>query len=134
MANKLSGIESADSLPNEKQRLRRCFSAEDKARIVQEASQCHARGELAAFLRREHISHSHLTTWRRRLETAGSDGLTPKRPGPKPNDDVRDLLIEKQRRTISELERELSIVNALVELQKKASRILEMANPGIGGH
>ncbi len=99
-------------------RKRRSFTIEDKARITQEASSCRLRGELSALLRREGISHSHLTAWRRRMETMGAKGLASQRPGPKPHNDTRDRLIEKQQRAISELEHELSVVNALVKLQR----------------
>lgn len=112
-------------------RRRRRFTTEEKQRITLAAKACTTRGELSALLRREEITHSHLATWRQRFELHGVEGLNSKRPGPKPCDDERDRLIQKQRRAILELERELSIVNALVEMQKKAREILGLSRPGI---
>lgn len=112
-------------------RRRRQFTVEDKERITMEAKACRTRGELTALLRREEITHSHLATWRERFELHGIAGLATKRPGPKPSDDERDRLIQQQRRAILELERELSIVKGLVEMQKKARGILGNSQPRI---
>jgi len=112
-------------------RRRRRFSTEEKQRITLAAKACKSRGELSALLRQEEITHSHLATWRERFELNGLEGLATRRPGPRPSDDERDQLIQKQRRAILELERELSIVKALVEMQKKAHEILGISQPRI---
>lgn len=108
-------------------RRRRRFAAEDKIRINKEAEGCRSRGELKALLCREGITHSHLANWRRQIRRMGLVGLLEQRPGPKANPDERDELILKQQRAIELLERELSIANALVDLQKKAKAVLGKA-------
>ena len=112
-------------------RKRRRFSPEDKVRLLEAAGACNGRGQLSALLRREGITHSHLTAWRRRLQPTGDDGLAQVRPCQGPHADVRDRLIEKQQREILELERKLSIVTQLVEMQKKAQEIFGMARSKI---
>ena len=72
---------------------RRHFSASEKRRILRTADAC-AHGELGAFLRKEGIYHSQLTDWRAQLARAGTSGLTPKRPGPKPRYDAKDREIQ----------------------------------------
>ncbi|HMA92877.1 MAG TPA: helix-turn-helix domain-containing protein [Polyangiaceae bacterium] len=112
-------------------RRRRRFTTEEKQRITLAAKACKSRGELSDLLRSEGITHSHLATWRERYELNGLAGLAMKRPGPRPTDDERDQLIHRQRRAILELERELSIVKGLVEMQKKAHEILGISRPRI---
>jgi len=97
---------------------RRRFSAAEKQRILRAADAC-AHGELGALLRREGIYHSQLTDWRTQLAKRGSDGLQPQRPGPTPKYDAKDREIQVLNNKVKKLEKELTIVNGLVELQKK---------------
>lgn len=112
-------------------RQRRRFTAEEKARIIAEADACNERGQLGQLLRREGIYSSHLTNWREQLKREGVVGLAAKRPGPKPQRDDKDRLIEKQERQIAKLEKELRISKALIEMQIKAHEILGIALPRI---
>ncbi len=88
----------------------------------------HAGGGL---LRREGIYSSHLTAWRAQREQQGVEGLTPKRPGPKPHKDATDRMIEQRDKRIAKLEKQLRISKALIELQEKAHEILGIALPRI---
>lgn len=97
---------------------RRRFSAAEKQRILRAAAAC-VHGELGALLRREGIYHSQLQDWRAQQATSGSDGLRPQRPGPAPKHDAKDRQIQALNNQVKKLERELVIVNGLVELQKK---------------
>jgi transposase len=97
---------------------RRRFSAAEKQRILTAAAAC-PHGELGALLRREGIYHSQLQTWRAQVAASGSNGLRPQRPGPAPKYDAKDLEIQALNKKVVKLERELVIVNGLVELQKK---------------
>ncbi|MBA2665064.1 MAG: transposase [Bradymonadaceae bacterium] len=97
---------------------RRRFSAAEKQRILRAADAC-AHGELGALLRREGIYHSQLTDWRVQLAKRGSDGLQPQRPGPAPKHDAKDREIQSLNNKVRKLEKELIIVNGLVDLQKK---------------
>jgi len=112
-------------------RQRRRFSPEEKARILAEADACTERGQLGELLRREGIYCSHLTSWRAQLKQEGLAGLATKRPGPKPQRDDKDRLIEKQERQIAKLEKELRISKALIEMQIKAHEILGIALPRV---
>lgn len=112
-------------------RQRRRFTAEEKARILAEADACTERGQLGKLMHREGIYSSHLTNWRAQLKREGLAGLSTKRPGPKPQRDEKDRVIEKQERQIAKLEKELRISKALIEMQIKAHEILGIALPRI---
>jgi len=47
---------------------RRKFSAEYKRRILEEANDCTAPGQIGALLRREGLYSSYLSTWRRQRD------------------------------------------------------------------
>jgi transposase len=51
---------------------RRTFTTEYKLRILAEADECTAQGQLGALLRREALYSSHLTTWRRQRASGGT--------------------------------------------------------------
>ena len=61
--------------------LRRRFGADYKARILREADQATASGQLGALLRREGLYSSHLSAWRKQLDAASLEALAPKRRG-----------------------------------------------------
>lgn len=102
---------------------RRQFSVAEKQRLVRAAESC-VRGELGALLRKEGIYHSQLMDWRRQLAKSGSAGLGPKKTGPVPKLDAKDREILGLNSKVRKLERELGIVNGLVELQKKAQALI----------
>jgi HlyD family secretion protein len=64
---------------------RRQFSAVYKRRIVREADACQGPAEVGALLRREGLYRSHLTHWRKRIETSEQAALAPEPRGPKPD-------------------------------------------------
>jgi transposase len=105
---------------------RRQFSAEYKLRIVREAAAAKTPGEIGALLRREGLYSSHLADWRRQGERGELAGLSTKR-GRKPEPvnplakRVAELEREKRR-----LERKLEQAELLLDIQKKASRLLEI--------
>lgn len=106
---------------------RRRFSGEYKRRIVREADAARDAGEIGALLRREGLYSSHLVTWRRARERGELAGLSPKRRGRKEKavnplaKRVADLERDKRR-----LERRLEQAELLLEIQKKASQLLEI--------
>ena len=111
---------------------RRRFSAADKLRIVQEADACLASGErgaLGKLLRREGLYSSQLASWRTQLGAGGAAGLTPRKPGRKPRFDAKDLENQRLTKRVAQIERQLHIANALIDLQKKAHAILGIALP-----
>lgn len=117
-----SETESAMEVVAPRTKGRRRFSAAEKLRILKAAAAC-ARGELGALLRREGIYHSQLQDWRAQQAASGVEGLRPQRPGPVPKRDAKDRQIEALNNQVKKLERELAIVNGLVELQKKVQAV-----------
>ncbi|MCB1599736.1 MAG: hypothetical protein KDI66_06910 [Xanthomonadales bacterium] len=104
------------------------FSAAEKQRILDLADAC-VRGELGALLRREGIYHSHLTDWRVQLARGGQSGLVPRTPGPTPKLDAKDREIAALNSKLKKLEKELAIVNGLVDLQKKVQTMFSTMRP-----
>src|SRR3990172_9569593 len=68
----------------------RTFTAAEKLRILREAERC-PKGELGALLRREGVYSSHLTHWRRERERNQLTGLTPRKRGPKVDEQAQRL-------------------------------------------
>jgi len=105
---------------------RRRFSGEYKRRIVREADAARDAGEIGALLRREGLYSSHLVTWRGQRERGELAGLSPRRRGRKVKavnplaKRVAELERDKRR-----LERRLQQAELLLEIQKKASQLLE---------
>jgi len=110
--------------------VRRRFTAEYKLRILQEADQCSAPGQLGALLRREGLYSSLLSTWRRQRDQGTLAGLSPKRRGRKPNPDA-PLIAENQRlvRETQRLAAKLRQAETIIEVQKKLSEILGIPLP-----
>lgn len=112
---------------------RRRFTAEYKDRVLRDASACTEKGELGALLRREGLYSSHLAAWRATMANEGRKGLEPKQRGTKP----RPPAGKASRARVVELERQLRRMTAraqhaeaIVEIQKKVSRLLGIALPG----
>lgn len=113
---------------------RRRFSAEYKRRIVREAASCTKTGELGALLRREGLYSSHLSKWREQIERGELEALGPKKPGPKAKPaDPRDKKIAQLERDVAKLAARAERAEALVEVQKKLSRLLGIDLPSDGG-
>ena len=101
---------------------RRQYSAEFKARIVEEAEACTESGEIAALLRREGLYSSHLANWRRQYRSGAAQGLVTRR-GPKANDPVTREKEDLERK-VARLEHRLWQAEKIIEVQKKLSEIL----------
>ena len=106
---------------------RRQFLPEYKQRILREAAAASASGEIGALLRREGLYSSHLITWRRQRERGELAGLSAQQRGRKAKavnplaKRVAELERDKRR-----LERRLEQAELLLDIQKKASRLLEI--------
>ena len=107
---------------------RRRFSAEYKLRILEEADKCTQRGEIGAFLRREGLYSSHLSTWRRQRMLGQLEGLSPKKRGRKPQDPV-DEEVAHLRRENERLRARLEEAEMIIDVQKKLSQLLGLT-PG----
>ncbi len=105
---------------------RRTFTAAEKLRILREAERC-PQGELGALLRREGIYSSHLTTWRRERDRSQLASLTPRKRGPK---------VDEQAQRLAQLEREnarwqakLGKAELIIDAQKKLLQVLGLPEP-----
>ena len=110
--------------------LRRRFGAEYKARILREADQATAPGQLGALLRREGLYSSHLAAWRKQRDAASLEALAPKRRGRKAA--PHSPLVEENKRLtreVAHLHRKLRRTEAILDVQKKLSEILGIELP-----
>ncbi len=105
---------------------RQARSAVEKLRILQEYDAYPAGSpERGALLRREGISTSHISKWRKQRDRAAVAGLSPQRRGPKPaprhplEDEVERLRTENAR-----LQARLSQAETIIAVQKKLARLL----------
>jgi transposase-like protein len=105
---------------------RRQFTAEYKLRIVRQAAAAKSPGEIGALLRREGLYSSHLADWRRQRERGELAGLSAKRGRkPEPVNPLAKRVLELEREK-RRLERKLEQAQLLLDIQKKASRLLEI--------
>lgn len=104
----------------------RRFTAEYKARIVQEADQL-SPAELGALLRREGLYRNQITEWRKQRNHAMQKWMGPQKPGPKPEppNPHADRLAQLERENAA-LQRRLKQAEAIIEVQKKISEILSI--------
>jgi transposase len=112
---------------------RRSFSASEKLRIVREAAACTERGDVEALLRREGIYSSLLAGWRKQFALHGSEALAGRKRGPKPKFDAKDRRIAELEKRSARLEAKLSLMEKLLDLQKKVSVILGIDLESDGG-
>ena len=96
---------------------RRRFSGSEKRRLLAEADRCKANGQLGAFLRRERLYSSMLASWRKQVGKAEQVALAPKKRGPKPKLEARQ--IQQLNRDNAKLRRKLERAEIIIEAQKK---------------
>ena len=105
---------------------RRRFTASYKRRILQEADGCVQPGQIGALLRREGLYFSNLSTWRRQSARGELNGLSSKKRGPETDETAR--LIEKLKRENEHLRKKLEKAETIIEVQKKLSKLLGLAD------
>jgi transposase len=97
---------------------RRQFSASYKAKILAEYDAC-ASGDKGAFLRREGLYSSNITSWRREQQS----GFNRKKRGPKVDPQaVENKHLQKEN---EKLRKKLKQAELVIEVQKKVSQLLE---------
>jgi transposase len=96
---------------------RRQFSGSEKRRLLAEAERCKMAGTLGAFLRRERIYSSMITSWRKQVGAADQTALAPKRRGPKPDPSARQ--IQQLERDNARLRHKLERAELIIDAQKK---------------
>jgi hypothetical protein len=85
--------------------------------LLAEANRCKERGELGAFLRRNRIYSSMLSSWRKQLAAADKAALEPKKRGPKSDASARQ--IKHLNRDIARLRHKLDRAELIIDAQKK---------------
>jgi len=105
---------------------RRKFSAEYKRRVLEEADACTESGQIGALLRREGLYSSHLTTWRRQREAGLLEALSPKKRGRNGKDEMERELVGLRREN-ERLQARLEQAETIIEVQKKLSHLLGLA-------
>lgn len=106
---------------------RRRFSASEKRRLLAEADLCKKPGELGAFMRRERLYSSMLSSWRKQRDQAAEGALAPQRRGRKadPARPERERIAQLEREK-ARLERELAQARLIIDVQKKVAALLGM--------
>ncbi len=99
---------------------RRTFTAEYRMRILEEADHCAGNGDIGRMLRRERLSASHLSVWRKTRREGVLGALAPKKRGVKPAP-VNPLASEVRRlkARIARLEKELDAARVVINVQGK---------------
>ncbi len=121
------------------QPVRRRISAAYRLRILEEADRCDQPGEIGKLLRREGLSSSQLSTWRKARKQGALQGLTPKKPGVKAarsNPDLARILdLEEEqarlRKQLKAVHAKLDTAQTIIDAQKKVSKLLGLS-PGKG--
>ena len=104
---------------------RRSFTTAYKLSILEQADQCHSRGEVGALLRREGLYSSHLSTWRGLRRQGALQALTNNKRGPQPRmEPAQRRELEQLRRRNAKLEHELGKAHTIIDVQKKLSSLL----------
>ena len=107
---------------------RRQFTVGYKLRILTEADAARTTGEIGALLRREGLYSSHLAAWRRQREEGILNALTPRRRG-RPTSSPEQREVTRLRQENEWLEQRLAAAEAVIEIQKKVSLLLGLAEP-----
>ncbi len=107
---------------------RRQFTAAYKLRILEEADECCAPGQLGALLRREGLYSSHLADWRRHRAAGTLSALAPRRRG-RPATPAHQGELTRLRHENERLTRQLAAAEAIVEIQKKVSALFGLTQP-----
>jgi transposase-like protein len=99
-----------------------------KLRVLTEADAARTSGEIGALLRREGLYSSHLATWRRQREEGILHALAPRRRG-RPTSSPEQRELAQLRLENERLELRLTAAEAVIEIQKKVSLLLGLAEP-----
>ena len=102
---------------------RRHFSGQYKLAILEEYERADDPGAKGAILRREGLYSSHIVEWRRAREAGAIAALAPKVR--QPSRSPQDIELERVRRRAERAEAELARARLVIEIQGKASALLE---------
>jgi transposase-like protein len=110
---------------------RRRFSADYKARVVEEAEACAEAGDIGALLRREGLYSSQLSQWRKQYRSGALRALRDDKRGRKVTKHPLEDEIEKLRRRNASLSHRLERAEAIIEIQKKMAAMLGTPPNGV---
>lgn len=111
---------------------RRRFSAKYKLSLLEKADKCIQPGEIGELLRREGVYWSCFARWRKQRELGTLQGLKEQKRGRKPlMDKTSAKKLAQLERENRRLKRKLEQAEILIDIQKKASKLLgiELARP-----
>lgn len=103
---------------------RRRFTADYKARIVEEADTSREEGAIGALLRREGLYSSQLTTWRRQYRSGALTALKDNTRGRKRTKNPLTDEVARLERENARLSHRLEQAETIIEIQKKVSTML----------
>jgi transposase len=122
MAAQPTGFDDLDARP-----VRRTFTAEFKARILDEHDAAPDAAARGAILRRERLYGSHILDWRKARDAGAAAGLTDRRQSAertRKNTETAELT--RLRRQNSRLENELTKTRTALDIMGKAHALLEL--------
>lgn len=122
MAEQLTGSGDLDARP-----VRRTFTAEFKARILDEYDAAPDAAARGAILRRERLYGSHILDWRKARDAGAAAGLTDRRQSAertRKNTETAELA--RLRRQNTRLENELAKTRTALDIMGKAHALLEL--------
>jgi len=122
MASQATGSDDLDARP-----VRRTFTAEFKARILDEYDAAPDAAARGAILRRERLYGSHILDWRKARDAGAAAGLTDRRQSAertRKNTETAELT--RLRRQNSRLENELAKTRTALDIMGKAHALLEL--------
>ncbi|WP_329142534.1 hypothetical protein OIU91_02705 [Streptomyces sp. NBC_01456] len=109
---------------------RRIFPAEHKLRVAEYDAA--PPGENGAVLRRERLYHSHIIEWRQAREAGALDALTDRRTSAvRPKKAAEQAELERLRKKVARLEKDLARRDAALEAMGKANALLELLSESV---
>jgi transposase-like protein len=103
---------------------RRRFSADYKARVVEEAETCTEPGAIGALLRREGLYSSQLSSWRALYRTGALQALRDDKRGRKTKKHPLEDEVAQLRKQNERLSCRLEQAETIIEIQKKVASML----------
>lgn len=111
--------------------VRRSFSPSYQARIVREADACTEKGQISALLRREGLYSSQLFEWRKKYRRGAQAALQGKKRGRKSTKTSEEKEIDRLKKQVASLEKQLHQAETIIDVQKKISDLLGIQQPPI---
>ena len=103
---------------------RRRFSADYKARVVEEAEVCTEAGGIGALLRREGLYSSQLSQWRKQYRTGALQALRDDKRGRKVTKHPLEDEVAQLHKTNERLAHRLARAETIIDIQKKVAAML----------